>query len=237
MPLYLLPNVFDDSQSPVGLLPEGLSALLQSLQGLIAESERTGRRYLIKLLPQSPCARTLPILLLNEHSTKETYEEIIHKIVQGERWGLISDAGLPTLADPGSQLVHQLRRRGVADIHALPGPSSVVLALMLSGLDAQKFAFHGYLPKESVERKKMLKDLERYSARTAMTQICIETPYRNNALFADCLAVFDETTFLCVACQLTFDDQTVQTYTIREWKEKRFLVGKQPAVFLFRARS
>lgn len=235
MPLYLLPNVFDDSQSPFGLLPEGISSIIQSLHGLIAESERTGRRYLLKLLPKSPFARELPIVLLNEHSSKTDYENIAHKIQQGETWGLISDAGMPGIADPGSYLVHLLRERGVAGIRAIPGPSSIVLALVLSGLDGQRFAFHGYLPQERGERQKALVDLERESARTGTTQICIETPYRNSAFFEDCLFVLHDTTSLCVACRLTFEDESVSTHTVRVWKGQRPVIRKEPTVFLFRA--
>jgi 16S rRNA (cytidine1402-2'-O)-methyltransferase len=235
MPLYLLPNVFDDAQSPVGLLPEGLGSVLQMLQGLIAENERTGRRYLLKLLPQSLCARTMPIVLLNEHSSKADYEEIAKKVIQGETWGLISDAGMPGIADPGSHLVHLLRDRGITSIRVLPGPSSIFLALVSSGLDAQKFSFQGYVPPESEARRKVLKDLERESARTGMTQICIETPYRNSAFFADCLAVFGDTTHLCVACRLTFDDETVTTHTVKKWKQHPPAIRKEPTVFLFRA--
>ena len=235
MPLYLLPNVFDDAQGPVGLLPEGLRDILQTLQGLIAENERTGRRYLLKLLPQSPFARGLPIVLLNEHSSKADYEEIAHKVMQGETWGLISDAGMPGIADPGSHLVHLLRQKGVAAIRVVPGPSSILLALISSGLDGQKFSFQGYVPPESEARRKALKELERESARTKMTQICIETPYRNSAFFADCLAVFNDTTSLCVACHLTFDDETVQTQTVQAWKRQLPAIRKEPTVFLFRA--
>ncbi len=237
MPLFLLPNVFDDAQSPVGLLPEGLSSVLQSLQGLVAESERTGRRYLLKLLPQSTFARELPIVLLNEHSAKGDYEEIAKKIVDGETWGLISDAGMPGIADPGSHLVHRLREKGVDAIRVLPGPSSILLALISSGLDGQKFSFHGYLPQESPSRQKALKELERDSARAGMTQICIETPYRNSVFFADCMAALCETTSLCVACRLTFDDETVQTHTVRAWKTRPPIIRKEPTVFLFRASS
>lgn len=235
MPLYLLPNVFDDSQSPDCLLPQGLDTILQTLHGLIAESERTGRRYLLKLLPKSPFARQLPIVLLNEHSTKVDYEEIAKKVLQNETWGLISDAGMPGIADPGSHLVHLLRMRGVDAIRVLPGPSSILLALISSGLEAQKFSFHGYVPQESEKRKGVLKELERESARTGMTQICIETPYRNGAFFADCCAVFKETTSLCVACRLTFADERVETHTMGEWKRLSPSIRKEPTVFVFRA--
>jgi 16S rRNA (cytidine1402-2'-O)-methyltransferase len=237
MTLYLLPNVFDDKQSPIGLLPEGLNTLLQSLQGLVAESERTGRRYLLKLLPQSTFARQLPIVLLNEHSPPSAYEEMATAIINGERWGLISDAGMPGIADPGSHLVHLLRKRGFSSIHALPGPSSIFLALILSGFDGQKFSFHGYLPQDSDGRRRALKELEREAVRTGATQICIETPYRNNAFFEDCCAVFQDTTCLCVACRLTFDDEHVETRTMKAWKKHPPAIRKEPTVFVIAGSS
>ena len=233
MPLYLLPNVFDDTQSPFGLLPEGLNTIVQSLQGLIAETERTGRRYLLKILPQSPFARTLPIVLLNEHSSTADYEEMAKKIAHGETWGLISDAGMPGIADPGSHLVHLLRQKGVEGIKVIPGPSSILLALISSGLEAQRFSFQGYIPADSEGRRKALKELERDSERTKMTEVCIETPYRNAGFFADCLAVLHDTTLLCVACRLTYDDESVKTHTIKEWKSLPSPIRKEPTVFLF----
>jgi 16S rRNA (cytidine1402-2'-O)-methyltransferase len=233
VPLYLLPNVFDDAQSPFGLLPEGLNTIIQNLQGLIAETERTGRRYLLKILPQSSFARTLPIILLNEHSSSADYEEIAKKIALGETWGLISDAGMPGIADPGSHLVHLLRQNGIEGIKVIPGPSSILLALISSGLEAQRFAFQGYIPADSEGRRKVLKEMERDSERTRMTQVCIETPYRNAVFFADCLAVLHDTTSLCVACRLTYDDESVKTHTIHEWKRLPSPIRKEPTVFVF----
>lgn len=235
MTLFLLPNVFDDAQSPVGLLPAGIDSILLSLNGLVAESERTGRRYLLKLLPKSEFARSLPIMLLNEHSTADSYEEIAALIMGGQRWGLISDAGMPGIADPGSHLVRMLRMKGFSQIRAIPGPSSILLGLVLSGLGGQKFCFQGYLPQASEERRRVLKALERESERTQATQICIETPYRNSSFFADCLAVFSDTTLLCIACHLTFEDEMVETKSIKEWKLHPPKIRKEPTVFLFGA--
>ena len=233
MTLYLLPNCFDDAQSPLLLLPEGLSTLVQSLTGLIAESERAGRRYLLKLLPGSSFARSLPIFCLNEHSQKAEVEALAQKLTLQETWGLISDAGMPVSADPGSLLVRLLRRKGAVRIRAIPGPSSVLLALVASGLSGQAFSFHGYLPREREERRHAIELLQKESARSGMTQICIETPYRNAAFFEDCLAVLDDRTELCVACRLTYDDESVHTKTVGEWKRAPFEIRKEPTVFLF----
>ena len=230
MTLYLLPNCFDDAQPPALLLPEGLPSLIQSLTGLVAESERTGRRYLLKILPGSPFARSLPIVCLNEHSSGADYEAVAQKITSGQTWGLISDAGMPGIADPGSPLVRLLRLKGTARIRVIPGPSSILLALIASGLDGQSFSFHGYLSRESSERRRKLLQLEK----DRTTHICIETPYRNAAFFADCLAVLNDRTELCVACRLTYDDESVQTRSIGEWKRSSAEIRKEPTVFVFR---
>ena len=230
MTLYLLPNCFDDAQPPSLLLPEGLAALLESLTGLVAESERTGRRYLLKLLPGSAFARSLPIVCLNEHSSPADYDALAQRISVGGRWGLISDAGMPVVADPGSRLVRLLRKASVR-IQVLPGPSSILLALIASGLDGQRFSFQGYLSRESGERRRRLSALEK----EGVTQICIETPYRNAAFFADCLAVLNDRTELCVACRLTYEDEFVQTRSVGEWKRSAFEIRKEPTVFVFRA--
>ena len=235
MTLYLLPNCFDDAQKSLLLLPEGLPSLVQQLTGLVAESERTGRRYLLKLLPGSSFARSLPIVCLNEHSSVADYEAVAQKIISGQTWGLISDAGMPGIADPGSRLVHRLRTKSSARIRVIPGPSSILLALIASGLDGQKFSFHGYLPRESEERRHALVRLERESSAGGMTQVCIETPYRNGACFSDCLAVLNDRTQLCIACRLTYEDEWVQTRSIGEWKRALPEIRKEPTVFVMRA--
>lgn len=229
MPLYLLPNVFDDEQSPHLLLPEGLKSLLSTLEGLIAESERTGRRYLMKLLEKAPLARQIPIYLLNEHSKKADYDELADLVSSGKTIGLISDAGMPGIADPGSGLVARLRERGNVQIKAIPGPSSVILALISSGLAATPFSFHGYLPKEQDVRKKVLKTIERAGG----THIFIEAPYRNRAFFDDCLATLSPTTKLCLAANMTKSDEWVMVHSIQTWKTlPQPWIHKIPVVFV-----
>jgi len=233
MPLYLLPNTFEDSQSPNLLLPVGLKDIVSSLDGLIAESERAGRRYLLKVTEKDPRAREIPIFLLNEH-TKDI-SEAIERISRGEIIGLVSDAGMAGIADPGAEVVSALRKRGIHDIHAIPGPSSIFLALVLSGLGGQRFSFHGYLPRDPALRKKMLCQMEKESEQKKMTQICIEAPYRNKALFADCLSVLSPTTTLAIARNLTLPDEKVEVRTIGQWRKCKGTFAKEPMTFVFRA--
>jgi 16S rRNA (cytidine1402-2'-O)-methyltransferase len=236
MTLYVLPNVFSDEQEPHLLLPEGLSTILLSLTGLIAESERTGRRYLIKLL-KDPLARTLPIYLLNEHSSSQDRKNLAEKVLSGEVLGLISDAGTPCIADPGSELVHLLRKRGEKKIIVIPGPCSILLALISSGLPGQSFSFHGYLPKEKEERYRKIRLLEYQSEKENSTQIFIETPYRNEALLQDLLATLKSTTELALVSSITFPDENVRLHTVEQWKKSTPTVEKTPTIFLFHGGS
>jgi 16S rRNA (cytidine1402-2'-O)-methyltransferase len=233
MPLFILPNVFSDEQEPHLLLPGGISSLLRSLTGLIAESERTGRRYLIKLLQQDPFARTLPIYLLNEHSTTSDMKNLAEMILGGGVFGLISDAGMPGIADPGSELIHLLRKKGEKKIVVIPGPCSILQALITSGLSGQKFAFHGYLPKEKEERCRKIQQLERESSREKSTQIFIEAPYRNQALFNDLVETLQSSTKLAVVSHITFPDEKVDVRSVETWKKLNFTIEKVPTVFLF----
>jgi len=233
MPLYLLPNTFEDDQPINLLLPIGLKEIVLSLDGLIAESERAGRRYLLKVTEKDPKARETPIFLLNEH-TKDVSEPV-GRIVRGETIGLISDAGMPGIADPGAEVVSALRERGMHDIRAISGPSAIFLALILSGLGGQRFCFQGYLPKDPSSRKKLLCQLERDSKQSKMTQICIEAPYRNKAFFADCISVFSSTTQLAIAQRLTLPGERVEVKTIGEWRRCKVSFTKDPMTFVFRA--
>lgn len=237
MPLYILPNVFSDEQKPQLLLPEGLSSVLLSLTGLIAESERTGRRYLVKLLGKEPQARELPIYLFNEHSSQEDIKVLAEKIISGESLGLLSDAGMPGIADPGSDLVHYLRRRGEKKIVIYPGPSSILLALVSSGLPGQKFSFHGYLPKEKEERFKKIRELERNSLRDGGTEIFIEAPYRNDALLKDFLEVLHGQTELATVSNITLQDEQVVVQKVDTWRRMPTTLEKKPTIFLFSAKG
>ena len=155
-------------------------------------------------------------------------------LLEGRDTGLLSEAGVPAVADPGALLVREAHARG---IHVVPlvGPSSVVLALMASGLEGQRFRFVGYLPADSAARRTAIGELERISARDRETQVFIETPYRNEALFAALLDTCREKTRLCVAADLTLATESISTKNIAEWRRAKAAVGKRPAVFLLLA--
>ncbi|MBS0629697.1 MAG: SAM-dependent methyltransferase [Verrucomicrobia bacterium] len=223
--LLLLPNLLNKEAEHQLYFPISVDRAVQSITGLIAENEKEGRAYLKRF---GVTVQGFPIKLLNEHS--QDIEELLAPMKNGERWGLISDAGLPVLADPGYLLVRRARMLGIA-IEAFIGPSSLILALMLSGLPAQRFSFHGYFP---YEPEKALKKLEERSREEKATQVFIETPYRNEKMLATLLATLSDSTVLSVAWDLTMPTQGVETYPVKDWKRRPLPnIHKHPAVFLF----
>lgn len=233
--LILLPNLLASS-SDIKLLPALLPELVEQLDGVIGESEKGARAFLklFRLKGGRPLQQ-MPVATLNEHTDASSLDELIAPMQGGETWGLLSDAGLPCLADPGALLVAKARQRLVA-VEAYAGPSSMVLALLLSGLPAQRFAFEWYLPKEPVVRQKHLALLEARSRKEGSTQIFIETPYRSGKLFEELVGQLSSTTKLAYAASLTTSEQKVECRTIQEWRKAALpTLENQPTVFLFLA--
>jgi 16S rRNA (cytidine1402-2'-O)-methyltransferase len=229
--LILLPNLLDEEGVAEAWLPAAVAASVRSLQGVIVESEKTARRYLRKFLSHEEMAR-LPLRLLNEHSKSADLEALLEPLLRGECWGLLSDAGLPCIADPGADLVWAAQNRSI-QVEAGVGPCSLLLALQLSGLPSQRFAFHGYLPRESALLEKKVEELELFSNKENSTQVCIEAPYRSQKLL-DCLIQrLRPTTRLCVAASLTTVREQVVSKQVGAWRSQSVVLGKEPAVFLF----
>lgn len=207
--LHLLPNL---------LHPDSCwSFTPPAMQALIAESEKGGRQFLKRFLGKIE----IPIYTLNEHT--QDLKPLL--VLREESVGLISDAGLPCLADPGARFIFEARKKEIS-IQAYPGPSSIFLALMLSGLSGQKFMFHGYLERESAQ---LIKQIKHFAPQ--MTHIFIETPYRNDKLLATLLATLNSQDLLCVAVDLMGKEEKVTTLSVKEWK-KEVSFHKRPAVFL-----
>lgn len=230
MTLYLLPNLLSEELPWEPFLPVSVKEAVLSLQGLIAESEKAGRRFLKRFLTHERLA-AMPIKLLNEHTPHSELEELFAPIRRGETWGLVSDAGIPCLADPGAALV-RLAQKHQLPVVAIPGPSSPILALQLSGLNGQSFSFHGYLPREPDPLQKALKKLEKRSQEEKATQIWIEAPYRSARLAQTAMEVLKPQTLFCIALNLTMPNQRVRTQKIEQWKKTTFPIEKEPAVFL-----
>lgn len=235
--LLLLPNLLDEKhQHHEIFLPASVDRAVESLDGLIAESELGGRRYLKRFNTQKP-AQEIPIALLNQKTSDEDYDFLLEPIIAGERWGVVSDAGMPCIADPGSKLVARARERGIM-IQAFVGPSSIFLSLMLSGLPGQRFAFNGYLPKDSQERCTGIKKLERISQQTDSTQIFMEAPHRNKHTLETLLETLSDKTLLCVAWDLTSPTQGLVSQSISRWKKSPLpAIEKKPAIFLIYAQE
>lgn len=214
-------------------LPAYNLEIVLSIRTFIVEEEKHAFRFLKKC--GYPFAASQPrLLLLNEHSRDITAEYYFEDIYNGCDTGLLSDAGVPCVADPGSTLVSLAHDHGIK-VLPLTGPSSVILALMASGLNGQNFVFHGYLPVNKKMRSDRLKVIERLSRENRQTQVFIETPYRNNQLLSDILLSCKNTTLLCVAANLTLENEFIRTMEIGSWKSKIPDLNKQPAVFLLLA--
>lgn len=228
MTLYLLPNVLGPVKDTSPFFPPAIADAVRHIDGLIAESEGEGRRFL-KRFSTKKKPHEMPIALINKQMRPDEIDFLLEPLLSGENWGMVSDAGLPCLADPGANLVWHARKLNIP-IEAFVGPSSITLALMLSGLSGQQFFFHGYVPKQPKERAKALKNWEKLKE---VTHIFIETPYRNQHTFQACLSVFHPQTLLCVASNLTLPDQYVYTAPVSKWSHIE--LGKKPSIFLFRA--
>ena len=229
--LYLIPTPLGDLP-PASVLPAPVLERTQGLRRFFVEELRTARRFLSAAGLKGRIDE-LELYELNEHTTREQIEA--YGALLGEQdAGLISEAGLPAVADPGAQLVELAHRRGV-EVVPLVGPSSLMLALMASGLNGQCFAFTGYLPVKMPARRDAIQQLERTSAKLSQSEIIIETPYRNDALLADFCAACRPSTRLCVAAELTCPGEFIRTQTIEAWAKalkKGFAIGKRPCVFI-----
>lgn len=229
--LYLIPSPLGDN-NPAEVLPASLLELLPTLSIFVVEEVRTARRFLSKAGLKGHIEE-LEFHELNEHTSEQEVKEMAALFKRGNV-GLISEAGLPAVADPGAALVALCHRIGV-EVVPFVGPSSLMLALMASGLNGQSFAFNGYLPAKTDERRSALKVVEKRSASLKQSEIFIETPYRNDALLADMLQNLSPATRLCLAADITLPTQFIRTKTVAEWKKTEITIGKRPCVFIILA--
>jgi 16S rRNA (cytidine1402-2'-O)-methyltransferase len=221
---------------PAAVLPPATLACTRALRRFIAESPKSARAFL-KAAGHPLPLRELRIATLNEHTPAAALTALIEPVLEGEDCGLLSEAGCPAVADPGAALVRLAHERGVR-VTPLVGPSAILLALMGSGLNGQSFAFHGYLPVETAQLKRRVRELEEDAARTGATQIFIETPYRNGALLKAVLDAGRGDTLLSIATDLTLPGESIATRTIAEWKKEAPAIDRRPTVFaLARAKA
>lgn len=231
--LYLIPSPLGEN-SPEEVLPAPVIQRACSLKRFVVEEVRTARRFLSKCGLKGHIDE-LEFHELNEHSDLSSVKALMRLFDDGADVGLISEAGLPAVADPGAALVELCHKAGV-EVVPLVGPSSLMLALMASGLNGQSFAFCGYISAKSDERRSALKKLEQQSAAGSVSQIMIETPYRNDSLFADMLSVLKGGTRICVAADISLQTQYIRTDSVEGWKKSRPTIGKRPCVFILLAK-
>src|SRR6266571_4508932 len=230
--LYLLPNVLGET-APDAVIPAAVLNRARSLEYLIAEEPKAARAFLKRIGATRP-VQSIRIERLDHNTPAGDFAMLLEPVLAGRDAGLLSEAGLPAVADPGAGLVRLAHERGVRVV-PLSGPSSIVLALSASGLDGQRFVFHGYLPIAEPELASTLKDCERQSRKLKQTQIFIETPYRNDRTLATMLRALAPATLVCVAADLTLESEMVRTQSVAAWRKRSPQLKGRPTVFLLLA--
>jgi len=230
--LYLLPNTLGDV-APEAVIPAGVLNRARSLDYIIAEDPKAARAFLKRITPTRPL-QSIRVERLDHNTGARDIQTFLEPLLSGSDAGLLSEAGLPAVADPGASLVRLAHEQNIRVV-PLSGPSSLVLALAASGLDGQRFAFHGYLPIAETELVSTLKECERQSRRLRQTQIFIETPYRNDRTLAAMLRALAPDTLVCVAADLTLKSETVKTRPVAAWRRETPQLKGRPTVFLLLA--
>jgi len=230
--LFLIPTPLGDSPLEM-VVPAGVESLVGRLDYFIVENVKTARRYIRKLVPDKPID-PIAFYTLNKHTPPGEIAGFITPLEQGHDMGLMSEAGVPGIADPGEEAVAEAQRKGIAVV-PLTGPSSIILALMGSGLNAENFAFSGYLPIKRRDRIRKINALEKKSRHEGQTQIFMETPYRNGKLLADILSQCMDETWLCIASEITTEKEFIRTRYIHEWKKQVPDLHKKPTIFILSA--
>ena len=227
--LFLIPTTLGENE-PLEVLPISIKRAIEDIDHYVVENEKSARRFIKKISPRKS-QPALSIEVLNKYTDIEAIPSFLDPCLAGKNVGVLSEAGCPGIADPGADIVRIAHKK---DIQVIPlvGPSSIIMALMASGLNGQNFAFNGYLPIDSYERKNAIKTLEKKSMDLGQSQIFIETPYRNDKLLAELLKALSKHTQLCIACDLTLNSEFVATKTILEWKKHKLDLNKRPAIFI-----
>jgi 16S rRNA (cytidine1402-2'-O)-methyltransferase len=227
--LYLIPTTLGDND-PIEVLPITVKKVIEETDTFIVENEKTARRFIKKICPEKS-QPSLKIFLLNKHTEETELPSFLEPCSRGINVGLLSEAGCPGVADPGADVVKIAHTKNIKVV-PLVGPSSILMAIMSSGMNGQSFTFNGYLPIDKAERKSEIKRLERVSFDHNQSQIFIETPYRNNKMLEDLAAVLDNNTDVCVACDITLPTEFIKTKTANQWKKNMVDLHKRPTIFI-----
>ena len=230
--LYLIPTTLGDTE-PLEVLPISIKRAIEEIDYYIVENEKTARHF-IKKIYSKKSQPDLHLELLNKFTEPEAIPTFLDPCLLGHNVGIISEAGCPGIADPGADVVRFAHQKGIQVI-PLVGPSSILLALMASGMNGQSFTFNGYLPIDGSERKSSLKRMEKLSRELNQSQIFIETPYRNDKLMVDILKTLSNGCMVCVACDITLSTEYIATKSVLEWQKVPLDLHKRPTIFIIHA--
>lgn len=230
--LYLIPSTLGET-APLEVLPFSVKQVIEDVDHYIVENEKTARHFIKKVSPRKS-QPGLHINVLNKFTEPGSIPGFLQPCLEGDSVGIISEAGCPGVADPGADVVRHAHEKNIKVI-PLVGPSSILMALMASGLNGQQFCFNGYLPRENAELKKQIRQLEKRSRDAGEAQLFIETPYRNNKLLEVLVSTLQATTLLCVACDITLPTEIIKTQRAGEWKKNLPDLHKRPSIFIIQA--
>ena len=228
--LYLIPTTLGETENPFDVLPQTIKRSIELIDYYIVENEKTARKFIKSVSPEKVQA-SLKLSALNKHTQKSEHSEMIQACLEGKNVGLMSEAGCPGVADPGAVIVKLAHEKGI-QVVPLVGPSSILLAIMASGMNGQSFAFNGYLPIEKSEKKSALKNYEKLSQDKNQSQIFIETPYRNNKLMEDLLQTLQPNTHLCIAADITLPTEYIKTFRVNDWKKVKIDLHNRPTIYI-----
>lgn len=228
--LYLIPTTLGEHDDPNDVLPQTIKRTIDFINDYIVENEKTARRFIKTVHPEKKQPE-LRISLLNKRTEQAELKGMIEPLLHGRNVGLMSEAGCPGVADPGAVIVKLAHEKGIQVI-PLVGPSSILLAMMGSGMNGQSFAFNGYLPIDKSERKTAIKNFEKLSGDKNQSQLFIETPYRNNKLVEDLFQALQPDTLLCIAADITLPTEFIRTLKVSDWKKNLPDLQNRPAIFI-----
>jgi len=227
--LYLIPTTLGESNAEE-VLPQLVKKVIETVDHYIVENEKTARKSIRAVFPEK-VQSSLILSTLNKHTDISEHNEMLQPCLKGINIGLMSEAGCPGVADPGAAIVNLAHEKGI-QVVPLVGPSSILLAMMASGMNGQSFAFNGYLPIDKSEKKSALKNFEKLSQDKNQSQLFIETPYRNNKLMEDLLQTLHPNTHLCIAADITLPTEYIKTFRVSEWKRVKVDLHNRPTIFI-----
>ena len=227
--LYLIPTTMGESD-PMDVLPQTVKRSIDFIDHYIVENEKTARKSIKAVSPEKKQSELI-LFTLNKRTEPNEHLDFIKPLLEGKNVGLMSEAGCPGVADPGAVIVKLAHEKGIQVI-PLVGPSSILLAMMASGMNGQSFTFNGYLPIDKDEKKSALKHFEKLSQDKNQSQIFIETPYRNNKLVEDILQIVNPTTHLCIATDITLPTEFIKTMRVADWKKLKVDLHNRPTIFI-----